>query len=116
MRPSWIPDRCMFNALRARIPSPLNGERARVRGESDGKRPHRRQCLNTSARRPVPALVLLGLVLVQSVSQGRAGEPSPDRPSIVLENESARLIMDLNGGSLGEFRFLNRDLNPLHWA
>ena len=128
MCPGWIPDRRMFNPLTARIASPLNGERARachvrsplgrrrVRGESDRKRPQRGQCLNRFDRHTAWIFVLLGFALAQSVWPSRAGEPSPDRPSIVLQNESARLVMDLNGGSLGEFRFLDRDLNPLQWA
>ena len=45
-----------------------------------------------------------------------AGDASSNRPTLVLENSSARLVMDLAGGSLGEFRFLEREVNPLNWA
>jgi len=41
-----------------------------------------------------------------------AGDASSNRPTLVLENSSARLVMDLAGGSLGEFRFLEREVNP----
>jgi hypothetical protein len=38
------------------------------------------------------------------------------RKSLVFEGRSARLVVDLAGGSIGEFRFLDAELNPLNWA
>jgi hypothetical protein len=37
------------------------------------------------------------------------------RPSLVLENPAARLIVDLLGGSFVEFQFQDQKLNPLVW-
>lgn len=41
---------------------------------------------------------------------------TPERPSVVLENSLVRLVVDLNGGAVGEFRFRESSVNPLHWA
>jgi hypothetical protein len=37
------------------------------------------------------------------------------RDTIVLENETARVVFDLGGGSLAGFRFKATELNPLSW-
>lgn len=39
-----------------------------------------------------------------------------ERPSLVFENEEARLVVDLAGGSFREFRFRNHVVNPLNWG
>src|SRR5258706_14667749 len=38
------------------------------------------------------------------------------RKSLVLENQAARLVVDIGGGSIGDFQFKGSELNPLHWA
>jgi hypothetical protein len=38
------------------------------------------------------------------------------RPSVVLEGEAARVVLDLRGGSIGDFRLKGAELNPLNWA
>jgi hypothetical protein len=38
------------------------------------------------------------------------------RESVVLTNTIARVVVDLAGGSIGEFRLLQKDVNPLTWA
>jgi len=37
------------------------------------------------------------------------------RPQFVLEGSSVRLVADLAGGAIGEFRFRDSELNPLAW-
>jgi hypothetical protein len=55
--------------------------------------------------------IVLGLVS----STSAAGEVASGRKSLVLENQAARLVVDLGGGSLGEFKFRTGELNPLSW-
>ncbi len=38
------------------------------------------------------------------------------RKSLVFENSSARVVVDLSGGAIGDFRFKGEDTNPLNWA
>ena len=38
------------------------------------------------------------------------------RPSLVLEGTTARIAIDLGGGSISEFRLQNSPLNPLKWG
>ncbi len=38
------------------------------------------------------------------------------RPSVVLQNSMARLVVDLNGGAIGDFHLRDQPINPLHWA
>lgn len=45
-----------------------------------------------------------------------ARETVGGRDSAVLQNGIVRLVVDLAGGSLGEFRRLDRSVNPLQWA
>ena len=46
-----------------------------------------------------------------------SGESSiKGRSSLVFENETARFVVDLAGGSFREFRFLDRPINPLNWG
>src|SRR3954470_20369662 len=37
------------------------------------------------------------------------------RKSLVMESQAARLVVDLGGGSIGDFRLKGGDLNPLNW-
>ncbi len=46
----------------------------------------------------------------------RAGQSEINgRESVVLESASARVVVDLAGGAIGEFRFIDSQLNPLNW-
>lgn len=56
---------------------------------------------------------VLGLTLL--VAATAHADPVGGRPSLVLEGASVRLVADLAGGSLGEFRFRDSELNPLQW-
>ncbi|MSU63417.1 MAG: hypothetical protein EXS31_13655 [Pedosphaera sp.] len=38
------------------------------------------------------------------------------RKSLVFENPAARLVVDVSGGAIGDFRFKGEELNPLNWA
>lgn len=38
------------------------------------------------------------------------------RKSLVIENPAARVVVDLAGGSIGDFHLRGSNLNPLHWA
>ena len=49
-----------------------------------------------------------GQVLAEERVQGRR--------SLVLENDKARLVLDIAGGSIPEFRFNDSELNPLNWG
>jgi hypothetical protein len=50
------------------------------------------------------------------LSQSIAEERVQGRRSLVLENDKARLILDVAGGSIPEFRFIDSELNPLNWG
>ena len=49
-------------------------------------------------------------------SQVMAEERVEGRRSLVLENDKARLVLDIAGGSIPEFRFNDSELNPLNWG
>ena len=55
-------------------------------------------------------------MLFISMGESIAEEQIQGRRSIVLDNEKARLILDIAGGSIPEFRFVDSDLNPLNWG
>ena len=61
---------------------------------------------------------LLGYVVILTIllSVAQAQEPGRGRKSLVIQNEKARLVVDLGGGSIGDFRLNNGGLNPLSWA
>lgn len=44
------------------------------------------------------------------------GADANERSSIVLEGSAAELVLDLNGGSIGDFHLKDLPLNPLRWA
>src|ERR1041384_916998 len=50
------------------------------------------------------------------LSQAVAEESIQGRRSLVMENQAARLVVDLEGGSIGDFRLTGSDLNPLSWS
>ncbi len=56
--------------------------------------------------------MILALLDVAAEAQELAG----GRKSVVLDNKAAKLVVDLGGGSIGEFRFQGSELNPLSWA
>ena len=45
----------------------------------------------------------------------QAETPSNGRPSLILEGKAARLVVDLGGGSLADFRLSGHPVNPLQW-
>ena len=58
-------------------------------------------------------LVVLSLLFVSGY--GRAQTLVDGRPSLVLNGEAARLVVDLLGGSIVGFQFQDQGLNPLVW-
>ena len=58
----------------------------------------------------------LVFILFLLINQVIAEERVQGRRSLVLENEIARLVIDIAGGSIPEFRFNNSKLNPLNWG
>ena len=60
---------------------------------------------------PVIKLLLIILIPIHPLAETLIG----GRPSLVLEHEQARLVVDLAGGSFREFRFVDQPLNPLNW-
>lgn len=72
---------------------------------------------NRLAPRMFPTIHRLGLAvfsgaLALSVS---AQELVRGRPSAVLQNDSARVVVDLRGGAIGGFQFKGSTINPLEW-
>jgi len=53
-------------------------------------------------------------LLLASLS-AQSAEPTGGRTSLVLRGQSSRLVVDLAGGSLGDFRLAGSELNPLSW-
>ena len=61
---------------------------------------------------------LLGVILACALSL-RAAEPpawAALRQALLLENSVARLTVDLQGGSIGDFRLGSKPINPLAWG
>lgn len=54
--------------------------------------------------------ILLGPVRLQGAQSVNG------RESLVFEGAVARLVVDVAGGAIGEFRFKDLELNPLRWA
>ena len=59
---------------------------------------------------------ILTASLLWPFSQVLAEERVQGRRSLVLENNKARLVLDIAGGSIPEFRFNDSELNPLNWG
>jgi len=57
----------------------------------------------------------LALFLTAMTPAGRAEVMVSGRPSIVLESASAKLVIDLGGGSIVDFHTADGGLNPLRW-
>jgi hypothetical protein len=55
--------------------------------------------------------VLVLLALAAAHSQNAVN----DRPALVLETKTAKLVVDLGGGSISAFRLAGHPLNPLTW-
>ncbi len=62
------------------------------------------------------SLVLLMATLGVSLSLSQAEVLIDGRPSVRFENQSARFIVDLAGGSFREFALRDHPVNPLHWG
>ena len=58
-------------------------------------------------------LIAIYLLLLNQVF---AEERVMGRRSLVLENDESRLVIDIAGGSIPEFRFIDSNLNPLNWG
>jgi hypothetical protein len=54
-------------------------------------------------------------LFVAFVSLRAAQQQIDGRKSVVLESAAARIVVDLGGGAIREFRFKDKDLNPLSW-
>jgi len=60
------------------------------------------------------------LLLLLTVAPGVRAQPAgqgqgQQRPVLIVEGDAVRLVADLAGGAIGEFRFRDSDLNPLQW-
>src|SRR4051794_3683216 len=61
-------------------------------------------------------MILPAICVFMSLASLRADEQEVNgRKSIVLESASARVVVDLGGGAIGEFKFKGSQLNPLNW-
>lgn len=60
--------------------------------------------------------IWINIGLLAGVLDIQSSELVNGRPSFVFENEKAKLIVDLSGGSIGDFHFKDQSLNPLDWA
>lgn len=56
------------------------------------------------------------LIAALGISEGRSADVIRGRRSLVLAGQDARLVVDLAGGSIGDFRLRGSDVNPLNWA
>lgn len=56
------------------------------------------------------------VLFVMAIDQAQGEEMVQGRRSLVLENNSARLVVDIAGGSIPEFRFRDSEINPLNWG
>src|SRR5688572_43143 len=54
-------------------------------------------------------------VLLLAASAGYPQSSVNDRPSLVLETKSAKVVVDLGGGSIRDFHLAGQTLNPLTW-
>jgi hypothetical protein len=59
---------------------------------------------------------LLVFSLVALGPSGIAAELVNGRKSLVIESQAARLVVDVAGGSIGDFHFKGSELNPLRWS
>lgn len=59
-------------------------------------------------------VVLVAAAAFSSV--GLAADGVKGRPSVVLESESAKLVVDIGGGSIVRFLLPDQGLNPIVWA
>lgn len=61
-------------------------------------------------------LLCIGSALLSPATTHAADNAQKPRETLVLQGGSAQVTLDLNGGSLGEFRFKDLPVNPLNWA
>jgi hypothetical protein len=61
--------------------------------------------------RPAPLLAALAACLTSALGETQV----EGRPSVVLASPLAKLVIDLGGGSIVDFRFAGENLNPLRW-
>ncbi|MBL9175138.1 MAG: hypothetical protein JNL10_16485 [Verrucomicrobiales bacterium] len=73
------------------------------------------RCRSTVFQKSVMAVgLVLGFLSIAGPPLKK--EPYSGRGSLTLSNNKVRLVVDLEGGSIGEFRFVDTDVNPLNWA
>ncbi len=66
---------------------------------------------------PMIKLWMPGIAALALIVRTDAAEPtSHGRKAVVLDSQVARLVVDLAGGAIGEFRLKEGDVNPLSWA
>jgi len=60
--------------------------------------------------------VFVAVLALASAVGGQGAEPVSSRKTVVLEGNAARLVIDLGGGALSDFRLAGSELNPLSWG
>jgi hypothetical protein len=55
------------------------------------------------------------LVVLLALAEAHSQTPANNRPALLLETETAKLVVDLGGGSISDFRLAGTQLNPLTW-
>ena len=54
--------------------------------------------------------------LVVALSAICANAQTASRPTVVLDGQTAQVMVDLGGGSIVQFQFKDQRLNPLSWT
>jgi hypothetical protein len=57
-----------------------------------------------------------GLCLAGASSSTASAAESAVRRTLIFSNATARLVTDLDGGAIGDFRRVGNPVNPLHWG
>ena len=60
--------------------------------------------------------LLLLMMALQSANVAAAEMMVKGRPALVLEGVAARVVVDLLGGSITDFRLQSQEINPLDWG
>lgn len=63
-----------------------------------------------------PAFGLVSLLLVCQTGLTDAAQLANGRPTVVLQNQQARLVVDLKGGAIADFHLRDHPTNPLNWG
>ena len=57
----------------------------------------------------------LCMVVLLTLAAGQSQTAVNNRPALALETKSAKLLIDLGGGSISDFHLAGHALNPLTW-